>query len=231
VIATLLEPLDGLVRRDRVLVVVVTNLVDLIDPALCPPGRFGMELRFGLPDAAGRAAVVRVSTAAKDVAMEDADAAWIAKHTDEWSEAELAIHGDDAATTVHAKRFPGMPDLFEKAVDNDANVRVYRKETLYRLQHFTRLRTTPPVRRPLPQRVARLLPTTLADVRRFLTHNFPVQRLRSMAWGCVAEALGAVRTLGSEAWPRNSPFCPSDCSLTGTRGCGRASSQLWFCMR
>jgi len=149
-IATLLALLDGLVRRDRVLVVVVTNCVDLIDPALRPPGRFGTELRFGLPDAAGRAAIVRVSTAAKGVAMEDADAAWIAKHTDEWSEAVLARHGDDAATTVHAKRFPGWPDLFEKAVDNDADVRVNRKETLYRLQHSTRLGTPPPLRRPLP---------------------------------------------------------------------------------
>ncbi|OSX77023.1 hypothetical protein BU14_0165s0017 [Porphyra umbilicalis] len=64
VIATLLAFLDGLGRRDRVLVVAATSRVDLIDPAFRRPGRFGTELRFGLPDAAGRAAIMRVSAAA-----------------------------------------------------------------------------------------------------------------------------------------------------------------------
>ncbi|OSX78630.1 hypothetical protein BU14_0104s0004 [Porphyra umbilicalis] len=230
VIATLLAFLDGLGGRDRVLVVAATSRVDLIDPALRRPVWFGTELRFGLPDAAGRAAIMRVSAAAVGVPVDAADAAWIADHTDDWSGAELAGLCDDAATTVFARRFPRWPDSIEEVADDPADVRVDCQGTLYRREQFTRLGTPPPLRRPLPERVAPLLAPTLADVRGFLTRHFPVSG-RCLGGAPPQRRLGAARTLGSEAWPRASQFCRSDCSLTGTRGCDKAPSQLRFCMR
>jgi len=104
-IATLLALLDGLVRRDRVFVVAATNRVDLIDRAFRRPGRFGTELPFGLPDAAGRWAIMRVSAAAEGVRMTAEDATRIADHKDDWLRAEIAGLCDDASTTVFARRF------------------------------------------------------------------------------------------------------------------------------
>jgi len=131
-IATLLALLNGLVRRDRVLVVAATNRVDLIDRAFRRPGRFGTELRSGLPDAAGRAAIMRVSAAAEGVHMDAADATWVAAHTDDWWGAELAGLCDDAATTVLARRFLGWPDSIEEAADDTVDGRVDWQDTLYR---------------------------------------------------------------------------------------------------
>ena len=187
-IATLLALLDGLVRRDRVFVVAATNRVDLIDRAFRRPGRFGTELPFGLPDAAGRWAIMRVSAAAEGVRMTAADATWIADHIDDWSVAELAGLCDDAATTVFARRFTGWPDSFEKVSDNAVDLRVDWKDTFDRRKRSTRLGAPPPLRRPLPQRVSSLLTPTLTDVNGLLTRHFPVRQLRSMTGRCTAAA-------------------------------------------
>ena len=219
VIATLLAFLDGLGRRDRVLVVAATSRVDLIDPAFRRPGRFGTELRFGLPDAAGRAAIMRVSAAAVGVPVDAADAAWIAAHTDDWSGAELAGLCDDAATTVFARRFPGWPDSIKEVADDPADVRVDWQGTLYRREQFTRLGTPPPLRRPLPERVAPLLAPTLADVRGFLTRHFPVQRLGSVPGRCAAAAaVGCGADTGFRGVAAGLPILPQRLLIDGDEG-------------
>ena len=97
-------------------------------------------------------------------------------------------------------------------------MRVSWKETLYKRQQFTRLETPPFLRRPLPQRVAPLLATTLADVRRFLTHHFPVQRLRSMAGSCAAEAVGCGVDTGFRGMAARLPILPLRLLIDGDEG-------------
>jgi len=188
-IATLLALLDGLVWRDRVLVVAATNRVDLIDRAFRRPGRFGRELPFRFPDAAGRGAIMRVSAAAEGVRMTAEDAARIADHKDDWLRAELAGLCDDASTTVFARRFFQVARLVSGGCRQRCRLAWDWKDTSDRRERSTRLGAPPPLRWPLPQRVSPLLTPTLTDVKGFLTCHFPVHRLRSMTGRCAAAAV------------------------------------------
>src|ERR1051325_3028056 len=60
VLNQLLAELDGMEQRSQVLVIGATNNVDLVDPAALRPGRFGVHLYVGLPDADERSAILRI---------------------------------------------------------------------------------------------------------------------------------------------------------------------------
>ncbi|HEY1298723.1 MAG TPA: AAA family ATPase [Chloroflexota bacterium] len=60
VLNQLLAELDGMEQRSNVLVIGATNNVDIVDPAALRPGRFGVHLYVGLPDATDRAEILRI---------------------------------------------------------------------------------------------------------------------------------------------------------------------------
>jgi transitional endoplasmic reticulum ATPase len=60
VVSQLLAELDGVEQLSRVIVLGATNRIDLIDPSVLRPGRFGVHIPVGLPDAAGRAEILRI---------------------------------------------------------------------------------------------------------------------------------------------------------------------------
>ena len=59
---TLLTELDGLDARKAVYVIAATNRPDMIDPAMCRPGRLDKLLYVDLPSAAERVEIVRKMT-------------------------------------------------------------------------------------------------------------------------------------------------------------------------
>ena len=59
VVNTLLTELDGLDGRKNVYVVAATNRPDMIDPAMCRPGRLDKLLYVDLPTADERAEIIR----------------------------------------------------------------------------------------------------------------------------------------------------------------------------
>jgi transitional endoplasmic reticulum ATPase len=60
VLNQLLSELDGMSPRSQVIVLGATNNMDMVDPAALRPGRFGVHLAVGLPDAADRAEILRI---------------------------------------------------------------------------------------------------------------------------------------------------------------------------
>ena len=60
VVAQLLALMDGLVERGEVVVIGATNMPDLVDLALRRPGRFDREISIGVPDRAGRRAILGI---------------------------------------------------------------------------------------------------------------------------------------------------------------------------
>jgi len=68
VVNQLLAELDGVEQLSRVIVVGATNRIDLVDPSILRPGRFGVHVHVPLPDAADRAAILRVHLAGKGFA-------------------------------------------------------------------------------------------------------------------------------------------------------------------
>ncbi|MBC7881315.1 MAG: AAA family ATPase [Anaerolineae bacterium] len=61
-VATLLGLMDGFAQSKGVIVLAATNCPDTLDPALRRPGRFDREVRFGVPDRAGRLEILRILT-------------------------------------------------------------------------------------------------------------------------------------------------------------------------
>jgi len=92
----LLVEMDGFNTSAGVIVIGATNRVDVLDPALLRPGRFDRQVHIGLPDIAGREAILAVH--AKNVTVaEDVDLTPIAKGTPGFSGADLSNLVNEAA--------------------------------------------------------------------------------------------------------------------------------------
>jgi transitional endoplasmic reticulum ATPase len=72
VVSQLLAELDGVEQLSRVIVLGTTNRIDLIDPSILRPGRFGVHIAVGLPDSQARREILRI---AMRIARPDGDRA------------------------------------------------------------------------------------------------------------------------------------------------------------
>jgi cell division protease FtsH len=63
----LLVELDGFTTSTKIVCVAATNRMDVLDPALLRPGRFGRQIAVDLPDETGRAAILDVHAAGKPI--------------------------------------------------------------------------------------------------------------------------------------------------------------------
>jgi len=92
VVNQLLAKIDGVNSLNNVLLIGMTNRLDMIDPALLRPGRFEVHIEIGLPDEAGRIQILNIHTLkmresgslAKDVSIP-----LLAKQTKNFSGAEI----------------------------------------------------------------------------------------------------------------------------------------------
>ena len=91
ILATLLTEMDGAHSATGVIVVAATNRPSALDPALLRPGRLELHIEVPLPDADGRAAILRVHTRSMRLAA-DVDLRALAADgcTAGWSGAQLA---------------------------------------------------------------------------------------------------------------------------------------------
>ena len=72
-VAQLLALMDGLAKRQNVIVIAATNLPNALDPALRRPGRFDREIAISIPDRDGRGEILEIHSRgmplADDVAL------------------------------------------------------------------------------------------------------------------------------------------------------------------
>jgi cell division protease FtsH len=92
----ILVELDGFSTMDRVICIAATNRLDVLDPALLRPGRFGRHISVPLPSAEGRTAILQVHSADKPMA-DDVDFAQLASSMGGLSGAQLADVVNEAA--------------------------------------------------------------------------------------------------------------------------------------
>ncbi len=92
----ILVEMDGFDTRTNVIVLAATNRPDILDPALLRPGRFDRRVTVDLPDAEGRADILKVHMRGKPVAP-DVDIKKIAQLTYAFSGADLANLVNEAA--------------------------------------------------------------------------------------------------------------------------------------
>ena len=66
VVNQLLAELDGVEQLARVIVVGATNRIDLVDPSILRPGRFGVHIHVPLPSEADRRAILRIHLVSRE---------------------------------------------------------------------------------------------------------------------------------------------------------------------
>ena len=92
VVNQLLSKLDGVDQLNNILLIGMTNRIDMIDDALLRPGRLEVHMEISLPDEAGRAQILKIHTAKmrdNNVMDKDVDVLELANITKNFSGAEI----------------------------------------------------------------------------------------------------------------------------------------------
>ncbi|MBI2911386.1 MAG: AAA family ATPase [Chloroflexi bacterium] len=105
VVAQLMALMDGLERREQVIVLGATNLPDAVDTALRRPGRFDREIGIQAPDAKGRREILAIHTRRMPLA-EDVDLDEIAGLTHGYVGADLEHLVREAAMEAIRRELP-----------------------------------------------------------------------------------------------------------------------------
>jgi len=89
IVASLLTLMDGITKREGVVVIGTTNRVNAIDLALRREGRFGNEIHVGVPDVEGRQSILEIHTRRIPLA-DDVDMALLARRSVGFVGADIA---------------------------------------------------------------------------------------------------------------------------------------------
>ncbi|EGZ14735.1 hypothetical protein PHYSODRAFT_255196 [Phytophthora sojae] len=119
----LLTEMDGFEGNvNGVIVIAATNRPEVLDPALCRPGRFDRHVYVGLPDAKGREAILEVHC--RNVRLDsEVDLSVIAEECGQLGQrsgAQLASLVNEAALLAHAHFELAMNRAFESQTRNIA---------------------------------------------------------------------------------------------------------------
>ncbi len=96
VVAQLLALMDGLTKRQNVIVIGATNIPNALDPALRRPGRFDREISIPIPDRNGRRAILEIHSRGMPLS-EDVDMNHLAEITHGFVGADLEALCREAA--------------------------------------------------------------------------------------------------------------------------------------
>ncbi len=107
VVAQLLALMDGLNRRQNVIVVAATNIPNALDPALRRPGRFDREIAIPIPDKNGRLDILEIHSRGMPLSQ-DVDMSHLADITHGFVGADLEALCREAAM-ICLRRI--MPDI------------------------------------------------------------------------------------------------------------------------
>jgi transitional endoplasmic reticulum ATPase len=107
VVAQLLALMDGLAKRQNLIVIAATNLPNVLDPALRRPGRFDREISIPIPDRNGRLEILEIHSRGMPLSQ-DVDLAHLAEITHGFVGADLEALCREAAM-ICLRRI--MPDI------------------------------------------------------------------------------------------------------------------------
>jgi transitional endoplasmic reticulum ATPase len=96
VVAQLLALMDGLTKRQNVIVIAATNIPNALDPALRRPGRFDREIAIPIPDRNGRLEILEIHSRGMPLA-DDVDMGHLASITHGFVGADLEALCREAA--------------------------------------------------------------------------------------------------------------------------------------
>lgn len=107
VVAQLLALMDGLNKRQKVIVIAATNIPNALDPALRRPGRFDREIAVPIPDRYGRGEILEIHSRGMPLAA-DVDLAHLAAITHGFVGADLEALCREAAMICLRRILPDI---------------------------------------------------------------------------------------------------------------------------
>jgi transitional endoplasmic reticulum ATPase len=107
VVAQLLALMDGLNKRQNVIVIAATNIPNALDPALRRPGRFDREISIPIPDRSGRRQIMEIHSRGMPLA-DDVDMAHLADITHGFVGADLEALCREAAMSCLRRILPNI---------------------------------------------------------------------------------------------------------------------------
>lgn len=121
----LLNQLDGFDERGDVKVIMATNRIESLDPALIRPGRIDRKIEFPLPDVKTKRMIFRIHTGKMSLG-EDVDLEEFIMAKDELSGADIkAVCSEAGMLALRERRMRVTQDDFRKAKEKA----LYRKKT------------------------------------------------------------------------------------------------------
>jgi transitional endoplasmic reticulum ATPase len=137
VVAQLLTLMDGMNKRENVIVIGATNLPNSIDPALRRPGRFDREIEIPIPDRFDRLQILEIHSRGIPT-TDDLDLNTLANMTHGYVGADLAALCREAAM-VCVRRVTGELDFSQARIPYDqlAKLRVSMSDFLAAFQSIT----------------------------------------------------------------------------------------------
>lgn len=129
VVNQLLSKMDGVNQLTNILVIGMTNRIDMIDEALLRPGRFDLCVEIGLPNETGRLQILKIHTAKmreNNILDNDVDLEEIAALTKNFTGAE--IHGLVGAASTYALSYHVKPGTLATPVKDFSEIKVKRDD-------------------------------------------------------------------------------------------------------
>ncbi|KAF1984364.1 vesicle-fusing ATPase [Aulographum hederae CBS 113979] len=135
VVNQLLSKLDGVDQLNNILLIGMTNRMDMIDEALLRAGRLEVHMEISLPDEDGRAQILKIQTASmlsNGVLGPDVDLAELARRTKNYSGAELS--GVVKAASSYALSRHIKPGTTAGISDDVASMKVHMDDFRHALE-------------------------------------------------------------------------------------------------
>jgi vesicle-fusing ATPase len=140
VVNQLLSKLDGVNQLNNILLIGMTNRMDMIDEALLRAGRLEVHLEIGLPDEHGRQQILNIHTAkmrSNNVISNDVDTAELARLTKNFSGAEISGLVRAASSFAFSRHI--KVGTVAGISDDVADIKVTRRDFLAALDETTPL--------------------------------------------------------------------------------------------
>jgi vesicle-fusing ATPase len=138
VVNQLLSKMDGVESLDNVLIVGMTNRLDLIDEALLRPGRFEIHLEISLPDEESRYEIFKIHTKtmeSNNYLDGGVDLLKIAKLSKNYTGAEITAVVKSAVSFALERRVHGEKSGTGKVdIVGDENIKVYMSDFIQALE-------------------------------------------------------------------------------------------------
>merc|ERR1719204_1548442 len=127
----LLNQLDGFEPASNIKVIMCTNRLDILDPALLRPGRIDRKIEFPHPSAEGRLAILKIHSRKMNL-MRSVNLRAIAETAKNCSGAEVkAICSEAGMFALREKRVYVQQDDFAMAVDKILEAKLQKKDNIF----------------------------------------------------------------------------------------------------